>query len=449
MNQDDIRALIRGVAPVVQGLVDEAVAPLLGQIAALERQLAAYAGAQPALSTIELSMRRLIDESRPKVEDLLAQFTRQAEAAAKLAATSAVAALPPPAAGKDADPELVRHLVADAVAALPPPAAGKDADPELVRQLVAEAVAALPPPADGKDADPELVRQLVADAVAALPPPADGKDADPELVRQLLADAVAALPPPADGKDADPAAIERQVRAVFAELAPTLKGEPGRDVTIDEVQDYIRGELATWPRPQDGKSVDPDDVAALVKSAVEALPPPKDGAGVAGALIGHDGQLVLTLTNGEVRQLGQVVGRDADPEEVRRQVAAAVEAIPRPRDGVDGFGLEDLSIEQKDEGRIVELRFQRGELQKTFELEFPVLIDRGVWREGATHAKGDVVTWGGGLWIAQKGATTKPGEGDDWRLAVRRGRDGKDLTPPGKPNLDPIKVGLPSKSGAA
>jgi hypothetical protein len=36
----------------------------------------------------------------------------------------------------------------------------------------------------------------------------------------------------------------------------------------------------------------------------------KDGVGLAGALIDRDGSLVVTLTNGEVKSLGSVVGKD-------------------------------------------------------------------------------------------------------------------------------------------
>jgi hypothetical protein len=36
------------------------------------------------------------------------------------------------------------------------------------------------------------------------------------------------------------------------------------------------------------------------------------------------------------------------------------------------------------------------------------------------------VTFGGQWYIAQTKTKAKPGESPDWRLAVRRGRDGKD-----------------------
>ena len=52
-------------------------------------------------------------------------------------------------------------------------------------------------------------------------------------------------------------------------------------------------------------------------------------------------------------------------------------------------------------------------------------IYKGVWRE-AEFRRGDAVTFGGSLFIAQCDTTAKPESGADWKLAVKRGRDGKD-----------------------
>ncbi len=74
----------------------------------------------------------------------------------------------------------------------------------IVNERLAEAVAAIPPAAPGKDADPATIVEMVHQAVAALPPAQPGKDADPELVARLVDEtvraAVAALPVPKDGE---------------------------------------------------------------------------------------------------------------------------------------------------------------------------------------------------------------------------------------------------------
>ena len=51
---------------------------------------------------------------------------------------------------------------------------------------------------------------------------------------------------------------------------------------------------------------------------------------------------------------------------------------------------------------------------------------------------GDGTTWGGSFWIAQGETGEKPDTGKGWRLAVKKGRDGRDGTM--KPDNGPPKV---------
>jgi len=57
------------------------------------------------------------------------------------------------------------------------------------------------------------------------------------------------------------------------------------------------------------------------------------------------------------------------------------------------------------------------------------VIYRGVHTPGEVYDTGDMVTCGGSLWHCNEITEEKPGEGSSaWTLAVKRGRDGKDLT---------------------
>lgn len=58
----------------------------------------------------------------------------------------------------------------------------------------------------------------------------------------------------------------------------------------------------------------------------------------------------------------------------------------------------------------------------------PNLADcyRGSWMVGA-YPRGSVVTASGSLWLALKDTEEKPGSGDAWKLACKRGADGRDL----------------------
>lgn len=171
--------------------------------------------------------------------------------------------------------------------------------------------------------------------------------------------------------------------------------------------------LATIPAPkdgEDGKGVTVEDVAPLVEAeiakAVASIPAAKDGVGLAGALIDRDGNLVVTLTNGEAKSLGPVVGRDG--------------VDGKGNDGVDGLGFEDMSFEEKD-GRLYAV-FRRGEVEKSARI--PSMSYRGVWK-AVDYLQGDTVTWGGSMFTATKDTSSKPETDDSWKLAVKKGRDGK------------------------
>jgi len=94
-------------------------------------------------------------------------------------------------------------------------------------------------------------------------------------------------------------------------------------------------------------------------------------------------------------------------------------------DGKDGFGFDDLSIVQLTDKRL-KFVFESGERKKEFVIDMPIVIDCGVFGEGKEYKRGDAVTYGGSLWIAQKdNPNQSPGNGSEWRLAVKHGKDAK------------------------
>lgn len=133
-----------------------------------------------------------------------------------------------------------------------------------------------------------------------------------------------------------------------------------------------------------------------------------DGLGLAGAMIDRDGALQVTLTNGEVKNLGVVAGKDG-------------------QNGKDGLSLDSFDMDYLPEtheillkataaGRSKELRYPAGGIQPA-----------GYWREGTKAEKGQAWTHDGSLWIAIKATPAKPENkpGGDWVLAARKGRDGE------------------------
>lgn len=215
--------------------------------------------------------------------------------------------------------------------------------------------------------------------------------------------------------------------------APGQPGENGKDGAPG--QDGDRGEDG-----RDGKDADPVAIEAMiaerVEKAVSALPKAKDGrdgvdgkdgsdgrdgvdgVGLAGALIDRDGGLVVTLTNGEAKSLGPVVGRDGKDGEAGRDGS----------NGRDGFSLNHFDAEVMEDGRTLLLKFaDETDVGFAVELAIPTMIYRGVFKDGQSYERGDMVTWGGSLWHCDDVTADKPGEGAKaWTLAAKRGRDGKD-----------------------
>lgn len=104
------------------------------------------------------------------------------------------------------------------------------------------------------------------------------------------------------------------------------------------------------------------------------------------------------------------------------------------KDGRDGT-LENLKLSFDGE-RTVTFTFKDGTPIEGGVIRFPTVIYREVFDVERAYEKGDAVTWGGHLWIAQEDSKgVKPSlnglSAKEWKLAVKAGRDGKD----GKPGL--------------
>ncbi|WP_205908853.1 hypothetical protein [Metarhizobium album] len=288
----------------------------------------------------------------------------------------------------------------------------------------------LPVARDGKDADLDVVRHMLQDEIGSL---------RQDLVRDLV--------PTFELPD-----IDTLVSEAVGRLPPAKDGEPGtngKDVDMGVVSELVKAEVAAkvleLPQPKDGVSVTIEEMRPVidiaVDAAVKALPPRidgKDGVGLAGAFIDRSGSLVVTLTDGKAVHLGEVVGKDSDERLLQEKIDQRFAALPKPRDGVDGLGFDDLQATFDGE-KTIRLSFVRGGQSKEFAFTLPIVIDRGVYKDGHSYTAGDGVTWGGSFWIAQSDTNEKPDSGKGWRLAVKKGRDGR--------HGDPGKPGEPGKPG--
>lgn len=64
------------------------------------------------------------------------------------------------------------------------------------------------------------------------------------------------------------------------------------------------------------------------------------------------------------------------------------------------------------------------EIQSEFKI-VGSLMYREVYLTGSSYEMGDVVTYDGSMWVALRDTSAAPGKSPDWRLAVKRGQDGK------------------------
>lgn len=65
---------------------------------------------------------------------------------------------------------------------------------------------------------------------------------------------------------------------------------------------------------------------------------------------------------------------------------------------------------------------------RTFARQFKTtaMIYRGTWQVGTSYARGDTVTRAGGIWHCECDTEAAPGESAHWKLAVKKGNDGKE-----------------------
>ena len=194
-------------------------------------------------------------------------------------------------------------------------------------------------------------------------------------------------------------------------------GKDGRDgVDGKDGKDGIDG--------KDAEPVHPDTIRALVLEAVQQavaqLPPAQAGRDAAaieplhaidearsyprGTYAEHRGGLIRAVRTTDPVTAGlEAAGWAVCMNGVAEESEALLE---------DGRTLKRVSVYTNGQ------RFER-----SFKLQ--MMLDRGVWRQGMYEA-GDVVSYGGSSWIAQRDTEGKPEQSPDWRLAVKRGRDGKD-----------------------
>lgn len=102
-------------------------------------------------------------------------------------------------------------------------------------------------------------------------------------------------------------------------------------------------------------------------------------------------------------------------------------------DGMAGWecmvdGLASVTAELAEDARTVEIRTVKASGAHSLQrVAIPTMVYKDIYREGRIYTKGDTVTWAGHMWICKQETDAKPVEGDNWRIAVKRGQDARAL----------------------
>lgn len=291
------------------------------------------------------------------------------------------------------------------------------------------------------------VKAIVEEAVAAIDPPkgepgpqgepgakgADGKDAviDQEAIDAAVEKAIAAIevvvPDPIPGKDGEPGPAGKD-----GAVGPA--GENGADAIVD--YDQINHELAAMvakafaevPKPENGRDGRDGDRG----------PSGRDASDLA-ILASIDPERIYALGTW-ARHRGGLWKASRDTDEMREGIAVDAGWMCV----VEGFAGLSLG-ESSEDGRTITVTAELSSGRKaTHSIETAAMIYRGIYEPGRQYAKGDVVTFAGSMLIAQRATSAMPETptaGDDWKLAVKRGQNGKDADGNRAPTkCDPVRL---------
>lgn len=238
--------------------------------------------------------------------------------------------------------------------------------------------------------------------------------------------------PGRDGKDAEPLTQKQVIEALTA-MPEVIEMFVQKYIAANPPRDGAAG-------PQGERGID----GINGKDGADGRDG-KDGLSLVEAMIDSEGVLVHTFSDGTVKRLSRVVGKDGSEGEAGKDGRDGKDGAngldgkdgapglngkdgadglhgKDGKDGINGTFGDDLNVVK--DGRYT--KWMKGDIEvgRTKSKE---MLYQNVWKSEETYDEGDVVTWGGSMWHSNKDENTeKPGNGSDaWTLCAKRGNDGK------------------------
>lgn len=192
----------------------------------------------------------------------------------------------------------------------------------------------------------------------------------------------------------------------------------------------LKTALESLPEPKDGKD------GADGQPGADGKPgePGKDGKDGLNGKDGVDGQDGAAGTDGknapEIDIMLSINEKNSYPKGLFAKHKGGLWVSRRQTSGMDGWeciidGIDKVSFQKTGERDFACLIAKSsGEVIKS-EFGVPMMIYRGIHKEGLVYSKGDCTTWGGSLWHCDEANNERPGEGKGWTLCAKRGRDGQ------------------------
>lgn len=269
-----------------------------------------------------------------------------------------------------------------------------------------------------------IVKQYVSESIEGLKAQidVDGKiQGLRDEFKAMIDSAVAQNAPPAI--DYDEIAKSLDLSFPVEEVSPLIdKAVAERTPELPDigkmVEDAVAAAMANIEPPKDGKDADPEEIARMIDEAVSKI-------AIKSGRDGEDGRDALDLD----------VLPAIDPEKSyqRGEYATHNGGLWRSHSKTHGMrgwecvvdGLADLDAVFGEDPREVTVRMVRSSgavVERSVHL--PVVVDMGAHSLEVNYQKGDGVSYSGSFWIAQKdNPEGRPGTNNDWRLAVKKGRD--------------------------